>query len=41
MTLVADDSFAEGSVIRLENILLVSPDEMEIKPSNVEYKVEK
>ena len=35
MTLVADGSFQSGT-IKLENILLVTPDEKEIKPANVE-----
>ena len=38
MTLTADGSFTKGT-IRLENILLVSPDEKEIKPSDVEITI--
>ena len=38
MTLTADGSFTKGT-IRLENILLVSPDEKEIKPSDVELTI--
>ena len=34
MTLVADNSY-QGGEIRLENILLVSPDEKEIKPADI------
>ena len=37
MTLVADNSYQNGE-IRLEKILLVTPDEKEIKPANVVYK---
>ena len=36
MTLVADNSYEEG-IIRLENILLVTPDEKEVKASDVEH----
>ena len=39
VTLVAGDTFTEGSVISLENILLVSPDETTVKPADVAYEV--
>ena len=38
MTLVADGNFQSGT-ITLENILLVTPDEKEIKPAAYEYKL--
>ena len=40
MTLVADETFKEGSIIDIENILLVSPDETEIKPADIAYTVQ-
>ena len=39
MTLVADQNFNEGSIVSLENILLVTPEEKEIKPENYQYNV--
>ena len=38
MNVVADASFI-GGTIQLENILLVAPDETEIKPANVSYEI--
>ena len=37
--LIADNSFTGGS-ISLENILLVTPNEKELKPANVEYTIQ-
>lgn len=38
ITLTANSSFTSG-VIRLKNILLVTPDEHEVKPADVEYTI--
>ena len=39
MTLVKDATFREGAVVSLEDIILVTPNEKELRPSNVQYAV--
>lgn len=39
LSIVVGEGFKEGSAISMENILLVTPEEKEIKPANVVYNV--